>query len=116
MSWISDIFQEVPLSAVLRERVALAEQKGTAIEEENRKLREQVTAWKAKCDELQRLMPKAAAAQQFEKRGGLLWLKQADGTFEEAPYCPKCELVMGQFPPRAKENWICGGCNFMLDW
>lgn len=42
MGWIQDLLKEVPLSAVLKERVALAEQKFHEAVEEARKPRQRV--------------------------------------------------------------------------
>src|SRR5438874_1465726 len=42
MGWLMEMLQGIPLNAVLRERVTLAEQKYKDLESENKKLKEQV--------------------------------------------------------------------------
>ena len=43
MTWLTDLLKEIPLSAVLKERVALAEQKFKDMEAETKGLKELVT-------------------------------------------------------------------------
>jgi hypothetical protein len=57
MGAIQDLLQEVPLSAVLRERVALAEQKYEAAMTENAELRRQLRALENENATLRALTP-----------------------------------------------------------
>ena len=117
MAWVADLLQGVPLSSVLKERVALAEDRARAIEEENRQLRDEVTAWKTKCEQLQRQLRSEAAAEACVKSGGVLWKKEADGQFEPAPYCPNCETPMHAFPPMGRGMlWICSPCQLKVNY
>ncbi len=52
MGWIKDLLKEVPLSALLQERVALAEQKFDQAVEEAQKLRQRVADLEQEITEL----------------------------------------------------------------
>jgi hypothetical protein len=49
----------------------------------------------------------------FKTIRGLLWLRDGDA-YESNPYCPKCKVVMGAFPPQT--HWVCSYCNGVFDW
>lgn len=44
MDWLADVLQRIPLNAILKERVALAEQKHKELEDEATQLRETIAA------------------------------------------------------------------------
>ncbi|MGO9019117.1 MAG: hypothetical protein ACLQVJ_12300 [Syntrophobacteraceae bacterium] len=44
MGWFTDLIKDVPVSAVVKERLALAEDRFRAIEEENKKLKRRIAA------------------------------------------------------------------------
>ena len=58
MGWIQDLLSEVPLSAVLKQRVALAEQKYEAAVSENATLKQRVSALEDENTALRALVPK----------------------------------------------------------
>ncbi len=43
MGWFTDLIKDVPVSAVVKERLALAEDRFRKIEEENKELKQQIT-------------------------------------------------------------------------
>ena len=52
----------------------------------------------------------------FKKIRGLLWKPEGEG-YEPSPYCPKCEGLLSQFPPKANLHWVCTDeCGFIADW
>jgi len=61
MGAIQDLLQEVPLSAVLKERVALAEQKYEAAVRENTELKQRLVALQAENESLRAQIPKSPA-------------------------------------------------------
>jgi hypothetical protein len=96
MSWLSDLLQGIPLNAVLKERVALAEQKFKDIEAENRALKERIAVLIAENDTLKReLEGKQAAEMAAAKRPTIKWgCYQFDG--EQGLYCPACYDTKGK--------------------
>lgn len=58
MGAIQDLLQEVPLSAVLKERVALAEQKYEIVLRENAELKEQLRVLRSESATIRGLLPK----------------------------------------------------------
>jgi hypothetical protein len=93
MGWLSDLLQGVPLNAVLRERVALAEQKFRDMETENTKLREELAAARKEFEEIKRQIADAPVAvappmEQPKIENGIYFFGH-DGK----PYCPRCYEV-----------------------
>lgn len=117
MGWFTDLMKDVPTLSVARERMALAEDKFKTIEAENQQLREQLQRVVAQCTELREKLEAATQEQTFVKQSGLLWLRQADGQFEDAPYCPKCQTVMHKFPPIGRPMmWLCSSCQMSANY
>lgn len=61
MGWLLDILKEVPLSAVLKERVALEEQKYDQAVEEAQELRQRVAGLEREVADLRSLLPATPA-------------------------------------------------------
>ncbi len=81
MNWLNDLLQGIPLNAVLRERLALVEQRFKDMEEK-------LTAVIKERDELKRQIAEAPAAMPTEKpeiRNGVYYFAG-----DESPYCPRC--------------------------
>lgn len=57
MSWLSDLIKDIPVSAVLKERLALAEDKFNKITDENGELRERVAELEAEVTDLRARIP-----------------------------------------------------------
>jgi hypothetical protein len=62
MGWIQDLLQEVPLSGVLRERLALAEQKFKNLNEENESNKKRVIALEEEIRKLRSELPAQPAS------------------------------------------------------
>ena len=72
MGWIHDLLQEVPLSAVLQERVALAEQKFDQAVEEAQGLRKTVADLEQEITELRARLPAEPAGELSDDTGRVL--------------------------------------------
>lgn len=95
MSWLSDILQGVPLNAVLRERMALAEQKLKEIEQKKKKLEERTAALEAENADLKQQLA-TATAQTNQEKPKIKWgcyIFDGDG---ERLYCPACYDTKGK--------------------
>ncbi len=80
MAWLQDLLQEVPLSAVLKERVALAEQKYENAMRELENLRRQVAALEKATAELRAQLPQSQANPLDAATAGVLvYLFRAEG-------------------------------------
>ena len=117
MGWLTELIKDVPTVAVARERMALAEDKFRTLETENLQLRDQLQRVTAQCTELREKLEASSREEEFVKQSGLLWLKQANGHFEDAPYCPKCQTVMHAFPPVGHRMlWMCSPCQLSVNF
>jgi hypothetical protein len=81
MGWLQDMLKEVPLSAVLKERVALAEdeskrdkQRIETLESEIKNLRERIAASERENENLRAKVPKSAGALSEDTKGVLVHL------------------------------------------
>ncbi len=110
MPWLSDLLQGVPLNSVLRERVALAEQKFKDIEAENKSLKERVSALTAENDTYRKLIAQQRADSQFVERRGVLWKREDDGHY--LPCCPRCKTALTPMPPWSHDFLDCTVCKF----
>jgi len=90
MSVLTDILKEIPTSGVLRERVALAEQKYDLLERENEVLKHENARLKAENAALKKAVPST----EFVETRGVLFKRKADGTFEPDAYCPDCKRAL----------------------
>jgi hypothetical protein len=94
---IADLLKEVPLSAVLKERVALAEQKYKNLEAENQELGETVKKLSAENDTLRKrvqALPAVPAKERYSVQGGC-YRFEGDPIF----YCPNCYHETGKKYP-----------------
>jgi hypothetical protein len=102
MAWLLDIFKEVPLSAVLKERLAQADERLKRAEEENVTLREQV-------DKLTAAVASLKGSQRFITRNGVKWADDGGGF---RSYCPTCELALSGIPASNPDVLKCSKCKF----
>jgi hypothetical protein len=89
MGWLSELLQGIPLNAVLKERVALAEQKFKDTEAENKQLKEKVATLTTEIEELKRRITKAPVAIEAPKETPTL----KDGLYykgDDGPFCTGC--------------------------
>lgn len=92
-------------NALLKDKVTLLEDKIEALKEELRLLREENALLAAVA---------ASASQQtsFKLLSGLAFKCNADGVYEEDPYCPNCKIVLSN--PMA-DHYICPKCKYHKD-
>lgn len=92
---------------MLKERVALAEQKYELLEQQNENLKLENARLKAEITTLKNAVPSS----EFIEARGVLFKRKANGTFDGEAYCPDCERVLSTFeesvfPPS------CSRCKF----
>jgi hypothetical protein len=107
MGLLTDILKEIPTSGVLKERVALAEQKYDLLEQQNENLKLENARLKSELAAIKSAVPSSA----FMEARGVLFKRKANGSFEPEAYCPDCERVLSTFeemvfPPS------CSRCRF----
>lgn len=95
MNLLTDILKEIPTSGVLRERVALAEQKYESLERENETLKKENAKLKGELEAVRRKVPNPA----FVEARGVLFKRRENGGYEPDPYCPECQRVMTCYEP-----------------
>jgi hypothetical protein len=117
LSWITDLLKDVPLSAVSQERVALAEDRLRALQQEHDRLKAENDDLRRERNELLEKVQAADRGPQFVRAGGVDWMKSATGQFDDAPYCPRCQTPMHAFPPVGRGMlWICSGCDMKVNY
>lgn len=72
--------------------IALLDRKVSRLEAENATLNKSLA-------EAQRQLAVIGATTNLVNFRGVLWKRQADGTFEDLPYCPRCRKVLSLFGP-----------------
>src|SRR5687767_12006838 len=94
MGWFNDLLQGIPLNAVLKERVALAEQKFKDMEQEKKRLEEKVAARESENADLKQRLSASAAHSAAEKPK----VKWGCYVFEGDTnlYCPACYDTKGK--------------------
>lgn len=117
MTWIMELFKEIPLSSIITERLNLVEErykliqdKNAWLESENTRFKEDNARLRAEVDQLHILHPPKS----FLDAHGVLWKESADKRIEPLPYCPKCKLALSK-PARAElPGWplLCSLCHF----
>jgi len=95
-------------SVVLKERLALLQDKLILLKEEVSKLEKSNTDLKTQVAELQSKLASASRVEQFEEERGALFKRRAGGGYHQAVYCPKCHQSASSFPPGAEFNCNCG--------
>lgn len=120
MGMIDDFLQGIPLNAVLRERLALAEQKYKDMETENKELKQRVASLTTEVATLAEKIAKApvASEQPKEKPEVINGVYYFDGD-KSTPYCPRCyanegkKHAMSRIEDVGKKCPICG-CTVLL--
>ncbi|HYT92781.1 MAG TPA: hypothetical protein VEL76_28955 [Gemmataceae bacterium] len=120
MGLVSDFFQGIPLNAVLKERVTLAEQKVKDMEAETRKLKEQVAALTTENEQLKRQVSDLAAAQQRaaekpEIKNGCYYF----GDDRSKLYCVACYETQGKKHPMVyvlDTGYLCAVCQKVIPY
>lgn len=110
MGWLSDLFQGLPVNAVLRERLALAEGKVKDIEIAAEKLKDEIKTLTQENQKLKKQVGQATSKSKFVELRGVYWKADLDGSY--LPYCPTCETALAEFPPGAGDSLRCRKCKF----
>ena len=104
MGLLTEILKDVPLSAVLREKVLTLERENESLKDENASLK----------DDLRELRQRAVKKPRWDSP--YYWVEKADGG-EEGPFCQHCydkdgELrrLQGGTPAYCRGYWKCTVC------
>jgi hypothetical protein len=99
----------------LLERLELAKDQYAALERKVTELSSEVERLSHEKELLRQKVQKSSVPDEFVRHNGVLWRRSGVG-FEPAPYCPKCKIVMFDFPPGAYMFWNCSGCQMTAGW
>jgi hypothetical protein len=108
MGWLQDLLQGVEISLLLRKQIAIAEQRFTELEAENKRLQEDLARLATENNAL-----KSGVAEQevrYVELRGVLWKKELDGVY--LPCCPICKISLTKTPPWAPDFLHCSRCKF----
>ena len=97
MGLFTDLIAEHPELARVQDALSLIEQKHTALEEENKKLREEIALLKA-----------AQEKTGFTEAAGVVWKRTLAGGHEPVPYCPTCRSMLADY----SGSLLCLKCNW----
>jgi FtsZ-binding cell division protein ZapB len=127
MGWITDIADLVkglPVSAVLKERLALAQDRFDQLQreadqlkneavrlgQEVQRLQQENDALRSEAAELKKRLEEPAALGLVMHRG-VYWKRKPAGGYEDVPYCPDCKGVMAKIPPWGPDTIRCKKCS-----
>jgi hypothetical protein len=100
---------------ILLQRLELAKDQYAALERKVTELSTEVHRLRHENELLLQKAQKSSVPDEFVRHNGVLWRRSGAG-FDAAPYCPKCKIVMFEFPPRAHMFWNCSGCQMTAGW
>ncbi|MEO7932828.1 MAG: hypothetical protein ABIT76_06695 [Chthoniobacterales bacterium] len=112
---IEKLINEHGSAAILRERIELAKEQHIALANRVTELTKELETVKGHNELLRQKLLKVSVPDEFFRQNGLLW-RRSDSGFESAPYCPKCKIVMFDFPPRRRMFWNCSVCEMTAGW
>lgn len=120
MGYITDLLKDIPLSSVLKERLAIAEDKIETLESENSNFKELVFE---KDQEIQRLSQLIQTLQKIHDAPPLKFIPPFYYTDSDpVPYCPTCwetDQIRIHFPPPLHSGrdsrYICPKCKNNID-
>jgi hypothetical protein len=102
-------------AAILKEHVALLRAKMELMEKDAASAAEKIMRLETDNKRLSALAKQADTAE-FRSYRGLLWKPEGRG-YEPSPYCPRCKMPLGQWPPGAEQTWACTDkCGLVVDW
>jgi len=86
---------------LLKDKVHFLESQMSKLEEHNIKLEEENRHLEEKID-------RQSVKEEFKIREGIAFKRQQDGTFNETPYCPNCNIIM----TNVANIYSCPKCNY----
>lgn len=93
MGLLTDLIARYPELESLKEALSAIELKYEALEQENKKLRENLAAQEKK---------------EFITAAGVLWKNKPAGGLESVPYCPTCKSMLADY----SGSLLCLKCNW----
>ena len=112
---IEKLINERGSAKILLQRLELAKDQYSALERRVAELTSELTTVKGHNELLRQKVLQVSIPEEFLRHNGVLWRRSGAG-FEPAPYCPKCKIVMFDFPPGAQMFWNCSGCQMTAGW
>ncbi|MBN2038178.1 MAG: hypothetical protein JW768_15665 [Chitinispirillaceae bacterium] len=97
MGLFTDLIARHPELAGVRDELSLVEQKYNALEDENKKLREELS-----------LLNASQEKKKFIEAAGVLWKRTPAGGHEPVPYCPTCMSMLADY----SGSMLCLKCNW----
>lgn len=96
---IIDLLKDIPLSAVLKEKIG-------ALESENETLKAQLSQAQEKARTLEEKISHILTSQEYIEESGAFFKRRENGEWDYTPYCPSCQTAMVQ--PKRHELYVCG--------
>jgi hypothetical protein len=112
---IEKLINERGSAKILLQRLELAKDQYAALERKVAQLTDEVEQLRQDNEVLRRNAQKTSVPDEIVRHNGVLWRRTSAG-FEPAPYCPKCKIVMFDFPPGHRMFWNCSECQMTAGW
>jgi hypothetical protein len=106
MAW-TDWLKDIPVSAAIKERLALKEEQFNELKTENGELTKRIGALEAENSELKSKLRIHEDKDRFVDYRGVFWKRKLGGGFEATPFCPSCTFVMHIYV----KSYECRRCN-----
>lgn len=103
---IEKLINEHGSSSILKERLELIRDQLSALKAKNDELEEALGGAQEEAERLRRLVPDS----RFVEYGGVKFKRKPSGGFESTVYCPSCEVGMATIPG-ANLPFTCGKCS-----
>ena len=107
---LGEMLKEVPLSAVLKERLALVQDQLSFASDEKAKLQEELAQAKEEIARLRQQVAAQAVAEEFVEEQGALFKRKPGGGYHEVVYCPWCRFATK--PEPSFDMFRCAPCKW----
>jgi ribosomal protein L29 len=107
---LGEMLKEVPLSVVLKERLALLQDQLSFAGDEKAKLQEELAQLKEEVARLRQQVAAQAVAEEFVEEQGALFKRKPGGGYHEVVYCPRCRNSTK--PEPAFDMFRCASCKW----
>jgi hypothetical protein len=108
LSEIERFIVEHGSSVVLKEHLALLQNKLVLLKDEISKLEKENSDLKTEVSKLTKKLSAQSVAQEFTEERGALFKRKPSGGYHSAVYCPRCFQSAAPFPPGAEFSCNCG--------